>query len=135
MNGPGWFGQRGISRFADPADEYEVVYATDKAEFRRVDGQIETRLEIAVTPEHRAEVRRLVVTNHDTREHVVELTSYLEIVLAAHAADRCTRPLVSCFWRRNLYRQRKALLCRRRPRERTRSRSGPCMWWLMTARL
>ena len=70
----------------DP-DEFEVVYSTDKAEFRRVDGAIETHMEVTASPESHAEVRRLTLTNHDSRPHELELTSYLEIVLSPHMAD------------------------------------------------
>ena len=99
------------------ADDYEVVYSTDKAEFRRVDGVIETRLEIAVTPEHRAEVRKLVITNHDSREHLIELTSYAEIVLAPHGADRAHPAFGKLFLETEFVAADETLLCRRRPRE------------------
>ena len=69
------------------ADDFEVVYSTDKAEFRRVDGAIETHMEVTTSPESHAEVRRLTLTNHDSRPHELELTSYLEVVLSPHAAD------------------------------------------------
>src|SRR5262249_32925091 len=49
------------------ADDYEVIYSSDKAEFRRVDGGIETRLEVTVSPENSAEVRRLTISNHNSR--------------------------------------------------------------------
>ncbi len=70
-----------------PADEYEVVFSADKAEFRRTDAGIETHLEIAVSPEKYAEVRRVTLTNHNTRAHDVEVTSYAELVLGPHGAD------------------------------------------------
>ena len=44
------------------------------------DGGIETRWEIAVSPENNAEVRRVTLTNHDARPHELELTSYAEVV-------------------------------------------------------
>ena len=45
-------------------DEYRVTFAPDKAEYRRLDGELETYVEIAVSPEDDVEVRRLVFTNH-----------------------------------------------------------------------
>ena len=42
------------------ADAYEVIFSTDKAEFRRRDGQIETHLEVTVSPENAAEIRRVL---------------------------------------------------------------------------
>ena len=40
------------------ADDYEVIFSPDKVEFRRVDGEIETHLEVTVSPENNCEVRR-----------------------------------------------------------------------------
>src|SRR5262249_17915390 len=49
------------------ADSYEVVFSSDKAEFRRSDAGVETHLEITVSPENPAEVRRLTLTNNNPR--------------------------------------------------------------------
>ncbi len=99
----------------DP-DEFEAVYCTDKAEFRRLDGVIETRLEITVSPETHAEVRRITLTNRDSRPHDLELTSYLEVVLAAHAADLAHPAFGKLFLETESLLGGAALLCRRRPR-------------------
>ena len=48
---------------------------------------IETLLEVTVSPEQRAEVRRVTLTNHDARPRELELTSYAEVVLGPHGAD------------------------------------------------
>ena len=97
------------------ADEFEVVYSTDKAEFRRVDGAIETHLEVTASPESHAEVRRLTLTNHDSRPHELELTSYLEIVLSPHAADLAHPAFNKLFLETEVALDGAALLCRRRP--------------------
>ena len=46
------------------ADDYEVVFSPDKALFRRRDMDVETALEITVSPEQLAEVRRISLANH-----------------------------------------------------------------------
>ncbi|MEK6303548.1 MAG: glucoamylase family protein [Acidobacteriota bacterium] len=66
---------------------YEVALAEDKAEFRRSDAGIVTHTEIIVSPEDNTEVRQISVTNNTTRPRDIELTSYMEVVLAAGAAD------------------------------------------------
>ncbi len=106
------------------ADEYEVVYSTDKAEFRRVDGHIETHLEITVEPESHAEVRRLTLTNHDSRPHELELTSYVEVVLGPHPADLAHPAFGKLFLETEAVLGGAALLCRRRPR----SPEQPPIW-------
>ena len=47
-------------------EEYECTFAPDRAVFRRVDDDIETRTEIVVSPEDDAELRRVSVTNLGT---------------------------------------------------------------------
>ncbi len=99
-----------------PADLYEVIYSTDKAEFRRRDGGMETHLEVTVSPEHPAEVRRLTLTNHNLRAHEFDVTSYVEIVLAPHRADVAHPAFGKLFLETERAAGGAALLCRRRPR-------------------
>ncbi len=71
---------------AEP-DSYEATFFEDRAEIVRRDGLIETKTEIAVSPEDDAEVRRVSITNLGTAVREIELTSYAEVVLAPDAAD------------------------------------------------
>ena len=71
---------------AEP-DRYEVAFSEGRAEIVRHDGTICTTLEIAVSSEDDAEVRRVSVTNLGSQEREIELTSYAEIVLAPPATD------------------------------------------------
>jgi cyclic beta-1,2-glucan synthetase len=106
----------GYQPLCRPADEYEVIYSTDKAEFRRIDAGIETLLEITVSPENTAEVRRITLTNHNTRLHEIELTSYAEVALAPHGADLAHPAFSKLFLETEYVPRHEALLCRRRPR-------------------
>src|SRR5439155_14200005 len=93
-----------------------AVYATDKAEFRRLDGHVETHLEVTVSPENRAEIRRLTLTNHDSQPHDLEVTSYAEVVLGPHTADLAHPAFSKLFLETEFVPAEDALLCRRRPR-------------------
>jgi cyclic beta-1,2-glucan synthetase len=68
-------------------DSYEVAFLEDRAEIHRRDGSLVTRLEVLVSPEDDAEIRRVSLTNHGSRERAIELTSYAELVLAPPRAD------------------------------------------------
>jgi cyclic beta-1,2-glucan synthetase len=68
-------------------NSYGVVFSEDRAEIVRRDGSIATMLEIAVSPEDDAEVRRVSITNHGAKEREIELTSYAEIALARQSDD------------------------------------------------
>ncbi|HEY0283094.1 MAG TPA: glucoamylase family protein, partial [Rhizomicrobium sp.] len=71
---------------AEP-DSYETRFSEDKVEYRRRDGAIATVLEVVVSPEDDAEVRRLSISNGSNRPREIEITSYAELVLAPRAAD------------------------------------------------
>ncbi len=68
-------------------DSYEAAFFEDRAEIARRDGTIETRMEVAVSTEDDAEVRRVSISNLGTGVREIELTSYAEVVLAPDAAD------------------------------------------------
>lgn len=68
-------------------DSYEVEFSEDRAEIVRRDGTITTTLEVVVSPEDDAEVRRVSIANAGNRIREIELTSYAEVVLAPPAAD------------------------------------------------
>jgi cyclic beta-1,2-glucan synthetase len=70
----------------DP-DEYEATLELDKVTFRQRDGDFETQLQVAVSPEDDVEVRRLSITNRGDRPREIEVTSYAEIVLARPRDD------------------------------------------------
>jgi cyclic beta-1,2-glucan synthetase len=97
-------------------DEYEATFAADRATFRRVDGQIEIRTEIVVSPEDDVELRRVSVTNHGTAARSLELTSYAEVVLTSGDADLAHPAFSNLFVETIAVPERDALLCARRPR-------------------
>ena len=100
-----------------PADHYEAVFSADKVAFRRLDGAIECLTEVTVSPEARAEIRRVTLTNHDTRPRDLEVTSYAEVVLLGHAADTSHPAFGKLFLETEWAEGPEALLCRRRPRQ------------------
>jgi cyclic beta-1,2-glucan synthetase len=68
-------------------DRYAVTFTEDRAEFIRIDAAITTVLEVVVSPEDDAEVRRVSITNTGNRARDIDVTSYTEIVLASPDAD------------------------------------------------
>jgi cyclic beta-1,2-glucan synthetase len=109
---------------------FEVVYSQGRAEFRRRDGDIETAMEISVSPEDDIEMRRISITNRSRVPRTIELTSYAEVVIAPPAADAAHPAFSNLFVQTQLVRQRQAILCTRRPRSAT--ERPPWMLHLMT---
>jgi cyclic beta-1,2-glucan synthetase len=105
-------------------DAYEAAFSEDHAEIRRRDGAIATTLEVVVSPEHDAEVRRVSITNLGTRTREIELTSYAEIVLATPAADAAHPAFSNLFVQTEFVADLGALLATRRPR----SHGEPQIW-------
>ncbi len=99
------------------ADLYEVTYSVDKAEFHRLDGNLETFLEVAVSPENNSEVRQITVKNHGPKAVAVEVTSFAELVLSPAAADAAHPAFSKLFVETEYVADRRALLARRRPRD------------------
>jgi cyclic beta-1,2-glucan synthetase len=67
--------------------KYSASFKADRTEYRRTDFQIETHLEIVVSPEDDAEVRLLTLANLSKTARHIELTSYVELSLAPHSTD------------------------------------------------
>lgn len=97
-------------------DAYEVIFAMDKAEFHRRQGDIESLLEVAVSPENNADVRQLRLANRGTRERRINVTSYAEIVLNTPNADMAHPAFQKLFIETEYIAEETTLIARRRPR-------------------
>jgi len=95
---------------------YEVAFSEDKAEFRRRDSGVITHMEVIVSAEDNAEMRRVSVTNHSNRPREIELTSYSEVVLAPRADDLAHPAFSNLFIETEYHAPQSALFARRRPR-------------------
>lgn len=70
------------------SDSYRAVFAEDRAEISRHDAAVSTTLEVIVSPESDAEVRRVSISNSGDTTLEIDVTSYAELVLAPTASDR-----------------------------------------------
>jgi cyclic beta-1,2-glucan synthetase len=95
---------------------YQIAFSEDKADFRRTDSGISTRMEIVVSAEDNAEVRRISLTNNSTRSREIELTSYAEVVLASPNADAAHQAFSNLFIETEFVHAENAILAHRRQR-------------------
>ena len=95
-------------------DAYEVSFTEDRAEFIRRDGSLVTTLEVVVSPEDDAEVRRVSIANLGSRTREVQVTSYAEVVLAPQAADEAHPAFSNLFVETEFVAGAEALLATRR---------------------
>src|SRR5581483_11633549 len=99
-----------------PERRYTWSFTPDKAEFRRRSGPCETITEIVVSAEDDTEVRRVTLVNTSRRSCELELTSYLELALAPHRADRAHPAFNKLFIETEWLPHCEALIARRRRR-------------------
>ena len=105
-------------------DSYEVTFFEDRAELIRHDATLTTTLDIVVSPEDDAEVRRVSVTNHGTRTREIELTSYAELALARQGDDVAHPAFAKLFVETEFVPELGAILATRRQR----SSADPLVW-------
>ncbi len=101
------------------AQKYEVSFSEDKADFRRHDDGIDTHMEIVVSAEDNAEVRRVSLTNSSLRTREIEITSYGEIVLTSPQADATHPAFSNLFIETEFFAAENAIMAHRRQRSST----------------
>ena len=85
--GSGRVWSAGLQPIGATPDEYDVAFSEDRAEFARRDGTLTTMMEVLVSAEEDAEVRRISVTNAGTTARTIEITSFAEVALSRPADD------------------------------------------------
>ncbi|MEJ2371971.1 MAG: glucoamylase family protein [Gemmatimonadales bacterium] len=98
------------------ADEYDVVYAEDRAKIMQRHRSLSIALEIVVSPEDDAELRQLTVTNLENHDREIDVTSFAEVVLAPQGADEAHPAFSNLFVETEFVPELRALLATRRPR-------------------
>ncbi|SFM00089.1 GH36-type glycosyl hydrolase domain-containing protein [Pelosinus propionicus] len=99
------------------SDAQRVQFTLDRATFMRMDGDMQTSLEICVSPEWNGEVRRLTLTNTGNEERIMEVTTFLELALASPMADDAHPAFSKLFIKTSYVEDAQCLLARRRPRK------------------
>jgi cellobiose phosphorylase len=94
----------------------EAVFMQSRAEFRRIDDQIEAHTLVSVSPEDDVELRRLSLTNRSDHRRAIEVTTYAEVALAPQAQDESHPAFANLFVETEILAGRPALLATRRPR-------------------
>ena len=105
-------------------ETYSTTFAEDRIRISRRDRTVLTSLEIAISAEDDAEVRRVSLANMGGMEREIELTSYAEVVLATAADDLAHPAFSKMFVETEFVKQHGALLARRRKR----SPDAPDIW-------
>jgi len=97
-------------------ESFDVTFNEERAEFARQDGDLLTCLQVLVSAEDDAEVRRVSISNSGDRPREIEVTSYAELVLAPQAADLAHPAFSKLFVETEHVTARGAILATRRRR-------------------
>lgn len=98
-------------------EDYQVIFSPHKGEFIRNDGTITTHTEVTVSPEDHVEIREVTLVNHGEEEIVLDVTSFLEVVLTSPATDIAHPVFSNLFVRTEFLQKYDSILAFRRPRE------------------
>jgi cyclic beta-1,2-glucan synthetase len=111
-------------------DVYIASFQESLARFWRQDNNIDSQMEIVVSPEDDIELRSIKITNRSWDRREIELTSYAEVALADPAADASHPAFSKLFVETEIIPSRRAILCHRRPR--SQDEKNPWMFHLLT---
>ncbi len=106
-----------------------VTYSQGHVEIRRRDFEVDTIMEIVISPEDDMEMRRVRVTNRSSFQKTIEITSYAEVVIAPQAADEAHPAFSNLFVQTEIVPDHRAIICTRRPR--SQDEQPPYMFHLM----
>ncbi|MBF6595490.1 MAG: glycosyl transferase, partial [Thermaceae bacterium] len=95
---------------------YEAQFYEERARFFRREGDIASTLQVLVSPEDDAEIRRVALRNYSEFPKELELASYAEVVLAPPSADAAHPAFSKLFVQTEFIPELGALLATRRPR-------------------
>jgi cyclic beta-1,2-glucan synthetase len=100
------------------ADAYCTELSPDKVRIQRRDEHIESAMEIVVSPEYPAELRRITLVNHGDSTVQLDVTTYTELALAPRAADLAHRAFGNLFVRTEALPDGRGVIATRKPRKR-----------------
>lgn len=101
------------------SDNYEAIFTEDRAKIKREDFDIISELEVIVSPEDNAEIRRQSLSNNSSEVRVIEVTTYSEIVLNTQGADIAHPGFSNLFVQTEFIPELNTILATRRPRSMT----------------
>ena len=98
-------------------EKYEVVFALDRMKFIRLDDEIITTTEIAVSRTHHAEIRKITFKNTSDIDRKLELTTYTEPIICENMDDISHRSFQSLFVKGEYIKEADAIVMSRKLRD------------------
>lgn len=99
------------------ASDQHVRFGLDRATFTRTVENVQSTMEVSISPEWNAEVRRITLSNRSESTKVLEVTTFTELALANPIADEAHTAFSKLFIRTTFDQESGCLVAGRRPRE------------------
>ena len=97
-------------------DKYKIVFNPDKNTIERIDGNIETKVEITVSQNEPIEIRKIELKNIGDTEEIVEVTGEFEPIISTFNADNSHKAFNNLFLRYSFDKEKQIILLERRKR-------------------
>ncbi|MGV8937537.1 MAG: GH36-type glycosyl hydrolase domain-containing protein [Allorhizobium sp.] len=110
-----WWSTTTTPRRAE-GEKSKAIFGDDKAEFFKIVGDIASSVECIVASEHDAEGRRVTLHNTGPEDRFIEVTSYLEPVMAQDDADNAHPAFSRMFIKTEIGRRRDVIRAERNKR-------------------
>lgn len=106
-------------KYLSSPDKYLVKFTQDKDRITRLDGSIETTMEVCISPNEPVELRTIELKNHGNEEEILEITSALEPVLSNKNQDYSHLAFNNLFLTFEYIEEAGTILLKRKPREKS----------------
>ena len=97
------------------AENYRVIFASDRIKFIRNDDGIVTTTEITIIKDKNAEIRKITFENTTDKDITLELTSYGEVIMAPNSDDIAHRAFNGITITSSMDADKKTLIFTRKP--------------------
>ena len=102
--------------FYDDEENYKVNFSSDKVEFSKKVGNIDSHMEIIVSPDDNAEIRKITIKNNSKQPRIIEVTSFSEVCLSELDSDLAHPAFNKLFIKTVFLKDKDSILVCRRPR-------------------
>ena len=97
-------------------DKYKVIFNPDKSTIERIDGNIETKVEVTVSQNEPIEIRKIELQNIGETDEILEVTGEFEPIISTINADNSHKAFNNLFLRYSYDNDRQIILVERRKR-------------------
>lgn len=94
--------------------KYKVIFKPDSNSIERIDGNIETKVDVTVSQNEPTEVRKIEFTNIGNEDEVIEVTGSFEPIISDINADIAHKAFNNLFLRYDFNSEKQTLILERR---------------------